>query len=340
MAILDLESEALLCLSQQASRPRIRRWMEAAGGALAAYRRHGQPPPWPQERLAAAGIRPVTILDEDYPELLRHIPDPPLALYSQGDLQSPSPKASVALVGARRGTSHGLQIAEALGRELAAQGVRVISGLAQGIDGAAHRGALSSGEPAATWAVLGGGLLQIYPRRHRALLQGILDAGGAALSEHAPDAPPRPSHFPERNRLISGLAQAVVVVEASLRSGSLITARMAGEQGRDLMAVPGLVGSPVSAGCHRLIKQGAALVECAEDVLAELGCDRAAKAPPAEPPPALAPVYRAVANQQGTAEEVAAQLGLPADAASAALVQLELDGFVQLTPGGYIPVPR
>ena len=131
-----------------------------------------------------------------------------------------------------------------------------------------------------------------------------------------------------------------MVVEASLRSGSLITARMAGEQGRDLMAVPGLVGSPVSAGCHRLIKQGAALVESAEDVLAELGFDRAAKAPPAEPPPALAPVHRAVANQQGTAEEIAAQLGLPVDAASAALVQLELDGFVQLTPGGYIPVLR
>ena len=334
------ESEALLYLSQQATRPRIRRWMEAAGGALAAYQRHGKPPKWPGERLADAEIRPTTMLDEGYPQLLRHIPDPPLVLYCQGDLAHFPKKAAVAVVGARRATRHGLQIAEALGRDLAAQGLRVISGLARGIDGAAHRGALASGEPAATWAVLGGGLLQIYPKQHGALLQGILDAGGAAISEHVPDAPPLRSHFPERNRLISGLAEAVVVVEASLRSGSLITARMAGEQGRDLMAVPGLVGSPLSAGCHWLIKQGAALAEGAEDVLGELGYGAPAKEPPIGPAPALAPVYQAVVKQRATAEEIALELGMPAAAATAALVQLELDGFVQSAPGGYIPVPR
>lgn len=334
------ESEALLYLAQQATRPRIRRWLETDGGALAAYGRRGKPPKWPRERLAEAAIRSTTILDEDYPQLLRHIPDPPLVLYCQGDLLRSPKKAAVAVVGARRATRHGLRIAEALGRDLAAQGVRVISGLARGIDGAAHRGALAGGEPAATWAVLGGGLLHIYPKQHGALLQGILDAGGAALSEHVPDAPPLRSHFPERNRLISGLAEAVVVVEASLRSGSLITARMAGEQGRDLMAVPGMVGSPVSAGCHWLIKQGAALAEGAEDILGELGHKVPAKEPPAGPAPALAPVYQTVVKQRGTAEEIALELGMPVAAATVALVQLELDGFVQLAPSGYIPVPR
>ena len=280
----------------------------------------------------------VTPDDAEFPEPLRHIPDPPLALYYRGSLQ-PAPGAWVAVVGARSATRRGMQVAQALGRDLACNGATVVSGLARGIDGAAHRGALAGGAGGA-WAVLGSGLGRLYPREHRALAERIVENGGALLSEYVPDAEPFKSHFPERNRLISGLCEGVVVVEAGRRSGSLITARMAGEQGRDVMAMPGPVGSPVSAGCHWLIKQGAALVEDAQDVFAALGYTVAAREQPAPPPPALAPVYQAVANDESSADEIAVALGMPVDTVAGALVQLELAGFVRLTPDGYIRAPR
>ena len=331
-------SEALLYLSQQETRRVVRTWIEEAGDVVAAFEYHGKAPSWPADRLRAAGVRFVTLGDEAFPEPLRHIPDPPLALYYRGSLR-PAPGAWVAVVGARTATRRGLQIAQVLGRDLADNGATVVSGLARGIDGAAHRGALSGGAGGA-WAVLGSGLLELYPRQHRALAERIVESGGAVLSEYVPDAAPFKSHFPERNRLISGLCEGVVVVEAGRRSGSLITARMAGEQGRDVMAMPGLVGSPVSAGCHWLIKQGAALVEDAQDVMAELGYAVAARERPAPPPPALAPVYEAVTNLQASPDEIAVSLGMPVDAVTGALVQLELAGFVRLTPGGYIRAPR
>ena len=335
----DSESQALLYLSQQATRPQVRRWLAEADSARAAYARHGEAPDWPPEALAVTGIRVATPFDDAYPEPLRHIPDPPLALYYQGNLtvaQGPG----IALVGARRGTRLGLRIAESMGRELATQGVRVHSGLALGIDGAAHQGALASGVDGCAWAVLGSGLNNIYPREHRALARRILDSGGAVISEYPPDAQPYRGHFPERNRLISGLAEAVVVVEASRRSGSLITARMAAEQGREVFAVPGAVGNAVSAGCHWLIRQGAGLVESAEHVLMELGYGVQRGKSPTPPPQELMPVFAAVSATASPIDEIALAAGLPVEAVTGDLVQLELKGFVQLTPDGYIRVPR
>ena len=333
------ESEALLYLSQQATRPQVRRWLAETGSAQATYARHGKATDWTPDALAVTGIRYATAVDDAYPEPLRHIPDPPLALYYRGELAA-AQGPGIALVGARRGTRLGLGIARAMGRELAGQGARVISGLARGIDGASHEGALASGMAGCAWAVLGNGLNNIYPREHSELARRIVDSGGAVISEYPPDAPPYRGHFPERNRLISGLAEAVVVVEASRRSGSLITARMAGEQGREVFAVPGAVGNAVSAGCHWLIRQGAGLVESAEDVLTELGYAVQDSDSPTPPPQALKPVFDAVSATASPIDEIALAVGLPVEAVTGDLVQLELKGFVQLTPDGYIRVPR
>ena len=335
----ESESQALLYLSQQATRAQVRRWLAEADSAQAAYARHGEAPDWPPDALAVTGIRVATPFDDAYPEPLRHIPDPPLALYYQGNLEV-AQGPGIAVVGARRGTRLGLRIAESMGRELAAQGARVISGLARGIDGAAHQGALASGVDGCAWAVLGNGLNNIYPREHRELARRIVGSGGAVISEYLPDARPHKGHFPERNRLISGLAEAVVVVEASRRSGSLITARMAAEQGREVFAVPGAVGNAVSAGCHWLIRQGAGLVESAEDVLTELGYAVQDSDSPKLPPDALMPVFDAVSANPSPIDEVALDAGLPVEAVTGDLVQLELLGFVQLAPDGYIRVPR
>jgi len=338
MAEALTESVALLYLSQRESRRKVRAWLAECGGARAAFDHYGEAPRWPVGRLLAASIDTVVLGEPQYPEPLRHIPDPPLALYYRGALQ-PGPGIRVAIVGSRSATSRGRHIAESLGRGLAREGATVVSGLARGIDGAAHRGALAITAGGAI-AVLGSGLLDIYPRQNKGLAERIVAAGGAVISEYVPDAPPLRGHFPERDRLISGLAQGVVVVEASRRSGSLITARMAGEQGRDVMAVPGPAGAPLSAGCHWLIKQGAALVEDAEDVLVELGQVSEGREPAPRPPPELAPVYDAVTTLEASPDEIAIALGLPADAVIPALVQLELAGFVHLTPSGYIRAPR
>lgn len=329
------EAEALLYLSQQAPRPQLRKWLAEAGSAQAAFARYGQEPAWRQEAVMAQGYRVVTEADDAYPETLRHIPDPPLALYCLGKLSLLDCPA-VAVVGSRRGSRLGLRTAEALGRDLAAAGVRVISGLARGVDGAAHKGALASGKQGSAWAVLGSGLGRVYPKEHAMLVERIIDCGGAVISEYMPDVRPYPGNFPERNRIISGLAQAVVVVEASRRSGSLITARMAAEQGREVFAVPGAVGSPVSAGCHWLIRQGAGLVEGAQDVLADLGYGMHEEKAPAMPPERLMPVYQAVAATPAPADEISLAAGLSAAATVGDLVQLELLGFVQQTPDGYI----
>ena len=332
------EAEALLYLSQQAPRRRVRQWLAEAGGAQEAFARYGSAPAWPLAELEAQGYKVATHLDACYPPLLRHIPDPPFALYYIGNLTPPE-GPSVAVVGSRRGTRLGLRLAESFGRKLAEAGGCVISGLARGIDGAAHRGALASGASGA-WAVLGSGLARIYPQEHRALAERIVAAGGAVLSEYMPNVRPLPHHFPERNRIISGLAQGVVVVEASRRSGSLITARMAGEQGRDLFAVPGAVGSPLSAGCHWLIRQGAELVESVEDVLTSMGYAVQPKEAPQAPPERFAPVFDAVSAVPAPVDEIAISAGVPAEAATGDLVQLELLGFVELTPDGYIRAHR
>jgi len=212
----------------------------------------------------------VTVLwdaDPDYPRLLREIHDPPGILFVHGDLE-PDDAMAIAVVGARHATSYGQQQADRLAGGLARAGLTVVSGLARGIDAAAHRGALEAG--GRTVAVLGSGVLNVYPPEHGTLAAKIRESG-ALISENPPRAQPMSGAFPQRNRLITGMTLGVIVVEAAERSGALISARHAMEQGREVFAVPGRVDSRASRGCHRLIRDGAKLVESVEDVLEELG---------------------------------------------------------------------
>jgi DNA processing protein len=205
--------------------------------------------------------------DTDYPAMLRTIPDPPGLLFRCGDT-APEDQLAVAVVGTRHASRYGLRQAERLAAGLARAGLTIVSGLARGIDAAAHRGALAAG--GRTIAVLGSGLLNVYPPEHASLARRI-SQHGAVLSELPPRRQPMSGTFPQRNRLISGLALGVLVVEAAHRSGALISATHAAEQGREVFAVPGPVESRTSRGCHRLIRDGAKLVECVDDVLEELG---------------------------------------------------------------------
>ena len=209
----------------------------------------------------------ITLGEAGYPAPLVHIPDPPLALYVRGRLE-PADDIAVGIVGSRRASRYGVQCAERLGYDLALRGVTVVSGLARGIDGAGHRGALQAG--GRTLAVLGSGLARLYPPDHRELAEQIAHGAGALVSEFPMDTAPLPHNFPRRNRLISGLSLGVVVVEASARSGALITADQALEQGREVFAVPGPVTAVTSAGTHQLLKQGSRLVTSVEDILEEL----------------------------------------------------------------------
>jgi DNA processing protein len=202
-----------------------------------------------------------------YPPLLSRIDDPPGLLFVRGALE-PCDSLAVAIVGARHATAYGLKVAEQLGGSLARAGYTVVSGLARGIDAAAHRGAVAAG--GRTLAVLGSGVLNVYPPEHGDLARRVIDAG-AVMSEQPPLAEPQPGTFPQRNRIVSGLSLGVVVVQAAERSGALITARLAGEQGREVFAVPGPVDCRVSRGCHGLIRDGAKLVESVDDILEELG---------------------------------------------------------------------
>ncbi len=216
-----------------------------------------------QERL---GIRFIPFFSEEYPEKISKTADPPYALYVKGSLPPPGRKA-VAIVGARRCTPYGEAMALEYGEELARFGAVVISGMARGIDGAGQRGALNGG--GATYAVLGCGADVCYPREHAGLYADILKSGGI-LSELPPGAPPLPVHFPRRNRIISALSDVILVMEAEERSGSLITADLALEQGRDVYALPGLATSPMSRGCHRLIAQGAGILLSPRELIEEL----------------------------------------------------------------------
>jgi DNA processing protein len=219
-------------------------------------------------RLAsAAGIEVLTEAQAEYPRPLRQIHDPPGVLFRRG-LPQPQDELAVGIVGTRHATRYGLAQAEKLAASLARTGFTVVSGLARGIDAAAHRGALAAG--GRTIAVLASGLLEIYPPEHKSLADEV-SATGYLLSESAPRVPPLSGAFPQRNRIISGLCVGTIVVEAPVRSGALITARHAYEQGREVFAVPGPVDSRMSRGCHALIRDGAKLVESIDDVLAELG---------------------------------------------------------------------
>ena len=213
------------------------------------------------------GVAIVTEADEQYPRVLREIHDPPGVLFVKGSLQ-PRDGMAIAIVGTRHATQYGLKQAERLAGSLARAGLTVVSGLARGIDAAAHRGALQAG--GRTLAVLGSGVLNVYPPEHERLAEEVV-SHGALLSEAPPRAEPLGGMFPQRNRIISGLSLGALIVEAGDRSGALITARHAMEQGREVFAVPGRVDGRTARGCHRLIRDGAKLVETADDVLEELG---------------------------------------------------------------------
>lgn len=290
-----------------------------------------------------SGISAVGYTDNLFPPLLRHIPDPPLLLFYRGSIKALS-QTGIAIIGARRCTANGKFLAQQMAAELTAHHVSVISGLALGVDTAAHVGALD--QCGNTIAFLGCGVDRVYPSSNKKLAQKIVDQGGVLVSEYALQTPPLAHHFPERNRLISGASVAVVVVEASEKSGSLITARMALEQGRDVFAMPGPVVSEVSRGCHRLIQQGAGLVLNAEDVLAEMPwfvqestdvVPTRHEVSPASNLSALAAlVLERLSGYGQDLDEISALVSETAHATSLALVELELAGFVRQSGDGYI----
>lgn len=298
-----------------------------------------------QERLEATwqwleqdpGRRAVVPLgDPEYPAPLLQIADPPLLLYRLGLALSPSGPA-LAVVGSRNPTPQGLQHARSFSRSLAEAGLTIVSGLALGVDGAAHEGALAGAPDGAlaTVAVVGTGLDRVYPARHRELAHRIGERG-TLLSEYPLGTPPLAPNFPRRNRIISGLCQGTLVVEAALQSGSLITARLALEQGREVFAIPGSIHSPLARGCHALLRQGAKLVESAQDVLEDL---RLAPAAPrgAEPPAAAGeedPLLAALGHDPVGLDALIARTGIPASRLQATLLELELAGQVARLPGG------
>lgn len=287
------------------------------------------------QRLLDLGGRLLTWRDAAYPRLLAAIPDPPALLMIRGaGFDSSGP--GVAMVGTRHPTAYGTATALRLARELAAAGMTIVSGLARGIDASAHQGALEAG--GATWAVLGTGVDQVYPREHRALAERILQRG-ALISELPLGTGPQPHHFPERNRIISGFCRGVVVVEAGEQSGTLITVDSALSQGREVMAIPGPVTSLQSVGPHRLIRQGAALVTQTAEILQVLGMTSAATLPtvPAEGVSATAQVLLGwMANAPWRIDDLATATGLPVSEVMAELTLLELSGLTRTLSGGYV----
>lgn len=277
----------------------------------------------------------VTLADASYPRQLLQIPDPPSLLYVKGRVDLLA-RPALAVVGSRHATAQGLANAETFARTFSDGGLTVVSGLALGIDAAAHRGGLAGASSSV--AVLGTGADIVYPARNRALAHELA-ARGALVSEFPLGMRPIAGNFPRRNRLISGLALGCLVVEAAAESGSLITARLASEQGREVFAIPGSIHSPLAKGCHSLIKQGAKLVESARDVLEELHL------PAPGPAPAL-PAAGAVLDPRSLAlldalghdpcgpDALAARCGLSAAETAALLTQLELDGHIAILPGG------
>lgn len=328
-AVLDATTEA-------------RRELVAAGAAAALARApdnfaallsHTQT--WLREATAAAPRALIALGDPAYPNLLLETADPPLLLYACGRvelLQAPG----LAIVGSRHPTPQGREQALAFARRFSEAGLTVVSGLAAGIDGAAHEGALQG--PGSTIAVVGTGLDTVYPSRHSALAQRIADKG-LIVSEYSLGSPPLALHFPARNRIIAGLTRGTLVVEAALRSGSLITARLAAEAGREVFAMPGSILAPQSRGCHALIKQGAKLVESAEDVFEELRLPvpaaRVIAAAPATsaPAPAPNPLLQAMGFDPITLDELVGRTGWSAAELNTRLLDLELDGQVARLPG-------
>jgi DNA processing protein len=296
----------------------------------------------------AGGIHVWSATDATYPQPLASLPDTPPLLYARGDWQ-PADARAIALVGSRHATAYGLRMTERLATGLVEHGYTVVSGLARGIDAMAHRAALRAG--GRTLAVLGSGLLAIYPPEHRGLADEIAERGGV-ISEFSPRTPPRAGQFPQRNRLLSGLARGVVVVEAGARSGSLITVRMALEQGREVFAVPGPADLLSSRGCHALIRDGARLVESIDDILAELDPLFSADGEPATPQSAVATaadpstivledpqqraVYSLIGQEPTLIDEVIVRSSLLTHQALASIAALELRRLIRRTGGPYV----
>ncbi len=273
--------------------------------------------------------RVLTLADTEYPKQLLEIPDPPPLLYVAGNTRLLSSPA-LAVVGSRNATPQGLKNAQSFARAFSEAGLVIVSGLAIGVDSAAHSGGLEG--RGSTIAVLGTGIDIVYPRRNEPLAEQI-SLRGALVSEFPLGTPPGAGNFPRRNRLISGLARGCLVVEATLDSGSLITARLAAEQGREVLAIPGSIHSPLSRGCHSLIKQGAKLVESAQDVLEELGVAGVPETRSREPS-AGHDLLDKMGFDPCDIDGLIARSGLTAEIVSAILLQLELEGKVAGLPGG------
>lgn len=284
----------------------------------------------------------LTINDVAYPPLLRDIPDAPPLLFLRGSkevLVNPQ----LAMVGSRNPSITGRETAYDFARTLSMAGMVITSGLAQGVDTASHQGALEGGGQ--TIAVSGTGLDRVYPATNRTLAHNIIDSGGALISEFPPGTLPHAGNFPKRNRIISGLSLGTLVVEAALRSGSLITARLASEQGREVFAIPGSIHNPLARGCHQLIRQGAKLVESANDILEELVpqlqavLDEESSQPVPQGAPELDEEYQqlldCIGHEATPVDKMVERSGLTAEAVSSMLLILELQGFVESAAGGY-----
>ena len=271
----------------------------------------------------------ITLADAEYPQALLQIPDPPPLLYVKGRRELLN-HDGFAVVGSRNATAQGINNAEAFSAALSNAGLTIVSGLALGIDAAAHRGGLEGA--GSTIAVVGTGLDIVYPARNRALAHDIAERG-TLISEFPLGTPALAANFPRRNRLICGLSRGCLVIEAAVSSGSLITARLAAEQGRDVFAIPGSIHSPLAKGCHALIKQGAKLVESAQDVLEELGL-AVSTATPSGTLPEPQGLLAHIGHDPCDIEALKQRSGMDTAAIIAALTALELDGLVESLPGG------
>lgn len=279
--------------------------------------------------LQQTGARVTVLADDGYPALLREIPAPPPVLYYRGELIE-TDRNAVAIVGTRRMTPYGREMTVRISGELARAGVTIVSGLARGVDGVAHQAALDAG--GRTIAVLGSGVNKIYPPEHRKLAQRIAEQG-AVLSDYVPDTPPDGVNFPPRNRIISGLSLAVVVIEAPDRSGALITVDFAADHGRDVFAVPGPVNSPNSSGCNRLLREGARLVRSADDILEDLHISRTGEPLPVQSSLPVSDEDRRLLSVMTSApqhiDDLAALSDYPVTEVSSRLMMLELQGLVR-----------
>ncbi len=288
-----------------------------------------------EDWLAAGTDRHVlTLADKRFPAELLEMADPPLMLYVLGDVNALHHPQRLAIVGSRNPTPQGQANARQFAQALSQAGVCIVSGLALGVDGAAHEGALEGGSP--TVAVVGTGLDRVYPKRHLNLAHRIA-AHGALVSEYPLGTPPLAAHFPQRNRLISGLSQGTLVVEAAVQSGSLITARLAAEQGREVFAIPGSIHAPQSKGCHALIRQGAKLVESANDILEDLRLPSGPASLFDTPKTGIEDaLLEALGHDPVSLEALQARTGLDTATLQARLLELELEGHAGRLPGGLL----